>query len=115
MRILVVDDDPEVVDALCSLIEPLGHEAVGVTDGPAALERFSSAPCDLVIVDLVMPQMNGLEVMRRLRTIDRTARIVAITGTDLDLADVLRASGIGWVRKPIGTVGDMAELIASRH
>lgn len=114
MRILIVDDHQEVVDALCDLIAPLGHEAVGVTDGYEALDRFRSARYDLVIVDVVMPEMNGLEVMRRLRVIDPSARIVALTGTELDFADALSRIGIGWARKPIGTTDAMADLIAPR-
>jgi CheY-like chemotaxis protein len=71
MRILIVDDELPVVETLCGLIEDLGHEAVGITDGQSALDRFRRARYDLVVVDLVMPQMNGLEVLRHLRAINR--------------------------------------------
>jgi CheY-like chemotaxis protein len=114
LRILVVDDEQAVVDGLCALIEDLGHKAVGVTSGYEALDRFGRDRFDLSIVDVVMPEMNGLEVMRRLRIIDPSARIVALTGTGLDFTDVLPALGIRFVRKPIGTRDDIVDLIAVR-
>src|SRR5687767_13576820 len=103
MRILVVDDDPPVVDTLCWLIEALGHEAVGVTDGISALERFRRGRYDLVVVDLVMPRLNGLELIRRLRAINRDTRLVALTGGLPELGEVLQADGIPLVLKPIIT------------
>ena len=114
MRILIVDDDQAVVDALGGLIEPLGHETVGVTNGYEALARFRRDRYDFVIVDVVMPEMNGLEVMRKLRAIDRTARIVALTGSDLDLASVLGEIDIRLVRKPVGTTEAVVDLITTR-
>ena len=114
MRILVVDDDPSVVETLCGLLTDLGHEAIGVTSGPIALDRFRRASYDLVIVDLVMPQMNGLEVLRRLRTISHDTRLIAITGKLLDVGDVLAAAGIPLVSKPIITTTDAGALIEAR-
>jgi CheY-like chemotaxis protein len=113
MRILVVDDEQAVVDGICDLIEPLGHKAVGVTSGYDALDRFGRDRYDLAIVDVVMPGMNGLEVIRRLRMIDPSARIVALTGTGLDFTDVLPAVGIRFVRKPIGTPASIVDLIST--
>jgi CheY-like chemotaxis protein len=113
MRILIVDDDPDVGATLADLIEPLGHEVVRVTDGYAALDRFRRDPYDLVIVDVVMPGMNGLEVIRRVRAIDRTARIVALTGTGLDFSDALPVAGIRFVSKPIGTPASIADLLGA--
>ena len=114
MRVLVVDDEPEVIDTLCVLVQRLGHEAVGVTSGPDALDRFGRDRYDLVVVDVLMPEMNGLEVIRHLRGIDDNARIVALTGTGLDLGDVLATVGIRFVRKPIGTLAAVADLIGAR-
>ena len=114
MRVLVVDDEPEVTDTLCVLVERLGHEAVGVTSGADALVRFGRDRYDLVVVDVLMPDMNGLEVIRHLRGIDETARIVALTGTGLDLGDVLGTVGVRFVRKPIGTLTAAADLIGAR-
>jgi CheY-like chemotaxis protein len=114
MRILIVDDEPSVVETLCVLLNSLGHDAVGVTSGQLALDRFRRASYDLVIVDLVMPQMNGLEVLRRLRTISHDTRLVAITGRLPDVGDVLATAGIPLVAKPIVTSSDAGALVEAR-
>lgn len=114
MRILVVDDEHTIVDDMCVLIEQLGHRAVGVTSGVDALDRFDRDRYDLAIVDVVMPGISGLEVMRRMRMVDPNARIVAMTGTGLDFSDVLPAVGIRLVRKPIGTPDSIVDLIATQ-
>jgi CheY-like chemotaxis protein len=113
LRILIVDDDPAVVDTLADLIKPLGHAVVGVTDGYAALDRFRRDRYDLVIVDVVMPEMNGVEVIRKVRAIDQTVRIVALTGTGLDFTDILPPVGIRFVHKPIGTPASIVDLITA--
>lgn len=111
MRVLVVDDDLPVVETICRLIQKLGHEALGVTNGLSALEVFRRAPYDVVVVDLVMPDMNGLEVLRRLRAIDGDARLVALTGVFPELVQMLGAKGIPLVPKPIVTASDARALI----
>ena len=111
MRILIVDDEPAVADTLADLIKPLGHEVVVVTDGHAALDRFHRGRYDLVIVDVVMPAMSGLDVIRKVRAIDPTVRIVALTGTGLDFTDILPAAGIRFVHKPIGTPASIVDLL----
>jgi len=114
LRILIVDDDPDVGDTFVRLIEPLGHDVVRVTDGPAALDRLRRDRYDLIIVDVVMPGMNGLEVMRKIRAMDPTARLVALTGTGLDFSDILPGIGIRVVHKPIGAPASISDLLAAR-
>ena len=111
MRILIVDDDLSVVDTLCRLIRGLGHEALGVTSGVAALDRFRRASYDLVVVDLVMLPMTGLELLRQLRNINRDTRLVALTGKLPELGKTLATGGIPIVRKPIVTTADARALI----
>ena|SRR5687767_6170920 len=114
MRILVVDDEPAVLETLCYLLVDLGHDAIGVTSGQLALDRFRRASYDLVVVDLVMPHMNGLEVLRRLRTISHDTRLVALTGKLPAVGDVLAAAGIPLVSKPIVTSTDAGALVEAR-
>src|SRR5262249_4800840 len=94
MRVLVVDDNREVLDTLCVLIETAGHEGIGAVDGFQALELFRHGRYDVVVVDLVMPAMNGLEVIRRLRAIDQNVRVVALTGKSLEIDDAMTSTGI---------------------
>jgi two-component system, OmpR family, response regulator len=111
MRILIVDDRQDLSDTLCAVSRLLGHDAVAVTSGWAALEEARRARYDMILVDIVMPDMGGLEVIRRLRAIEPDARIVAMTGSRLDLASALAAIGVRFVPKPT-TVDDVRALLA---
>jgi DNA-binding response OmpR family regulator len=66
-RVLVVDDDPTVADVVSRYLVRDGHEVVCVADGHAALRAAEERPPDLVVLDLMLPGIDGLEVCRRLR------------------------------------------------
>jgi CheY-like chemotaxis protein len=67
-RILVVDDDPTVSDVVCRYLRLAGFEVGMVADGAAALAVVERDAPDLVVLDLMLPGIDGLEVCRRLRT-----------------------------------------------
>lgn len=67
MRILLVDDDPVARRILTAVLVGLGHEAVPATDGAEAWERFQVDSPDIVITDWMMPEIDGLELTRRIR------------------------------------------------
>ncbi len=77
-RILVVDDVPENVRLLEAVLAPRGYDVVSATDGRAALELAESANPDLVLLDVVMPDMDGYSVCRRLREREETAVLPVI-------------------------------------
>jgi len=81
-RILIADDDPGTRELLTAMVEGLGHEAVAVPDGVAALAAIAERPPDLVLSDVSMPGLNGFELCRRLKVDPRTRLIpvVLITG-----------------------------------
>jgi len=66
-RILVVDDQPTNIQVVGSVLGQFGHEIIPATDGPAALKRLALRPSDLILLDLLMPEMDGCEVCRRVR------------------------------------------------
>ena len=66
-RILVVEDDATVSEVVCSYLRRAGYEVAAVADGVTALSNALAAPPDLVILDLMLPGLDGLEVCRRLR------------------------------------------------
>ncbi|MET9856422.1 response regulator transcription factor [Streptomyces sp. NPDC006450] len=66
-RILVVDDDPTVAEVVTGYLRRAGHTVESVADGPAALARAALLRPDLVVLDLMLPGLDGLEVCRRLR------------------------------------------------
>ncbi len=67
LRVLIVDDNRDAADALCELLEILGHEARAVYDGDAALAAVAEVPPHVVLLDLGMPGLDGYETARRLR------------------------------------------------
>jgi adenylate cyclase len=77
-RILVVDDVPENVRLLEAVLEAQGHDVVSATDGQTALELAVSAEPDLVLLDVMMPPPDGLEVCKRLREQEETAVLPVI-------------------------------------
>src|SRR6266516_4847981 len=77
-RILVVDDVPENVRLLEAVLAPHGYDVVPATDGGAALDLVESANPDLVLLDVVMPQLDGYAVCRRLREREETAVLPVI-------------------------------------
>jgi len=101
-RILVVDDDTHVVDYLVEMLEDAGFEPCGIDDPQAALERLAGEPYDLVIADVEMPTMRGLELMRKIHATSPRMLVILITafGT-IDLAvECLRSGAADFVTKP---------------
>ena len=81
-RILVVDDDRTVSDVVARYLARDGHDVVVVADGIAALGQAMSSPPDLVVLDLMLPGLSGLEVFRRLREIGPLPVIMLTARTD---------------------------------
>ena len=79
-RVLVVDDEPQVREVLADLLRELGHEAVAVGGGAAALELLARGGFDLLITDLAMPEMDGLALAARVRAVAPATRIALATG-----------------------------------
>lgn len=77
-RILIVDDEPQACQILSRLIRHLGHEAAWKTGGADALAYVNDTPVDLVILDVMMPGMDGMEVLRRVRSEPKTAAIPVV-------------------------------------
>ncbi len=92
-RILVVDDEPEVVDLVEFNLKKAGFDVIAATDGAAALKKARSDQPDLIVLDLMMPEMDGLEVCRILRRDSATARIPIIMLT-AKAAEVDRIVGL---------------------
>lgn len=79
-RILVVDDDEAVRDAVCDELASLGYVAEPANGGGAALERFRPGRYRLVVTDLAMPAMNGLQLAQRLHALEPTLPILIFSG-----------------------------------
>jgi DNA-binding NtrC family response regulator len=79
-RILVVDDDPEIRSTLKKLLERYGHDVVIAADGRGAETALSQSSFDLMVTDIVMPDQDGLEVIRITRAAHPKLPIIAISG-----------------------------------
>jgi len=114
-RILVADDSAPNRELVCELLDQVGFETRGASDGQEAVDLFGSWRPDLVLMDMRMPTVDGREATRRIRELDTGARVVAVTA-DIALSrpDVARAAGVDRVlTKPfraatlIDVVGDV--------
>ena len=109
--ILVVDDLPENLRLLQAVLEPRGYEVVLATSGEEAFERLASDPIDLILLDVVMPGIDGFEVCRRVRADEQTRflPIVMVTASeDLEKRAAIEAGADDFVTKPF----DGGELLA---
>ncbi|HEY7398993.1 MAG TPA: response regulator transcription factor [Gaiellaceae bacterium] len=86
--ILLVDDEDAVRTVLAFPLERDGYEVVQAADGEEALERFDAQPVDLVVLDIMLPRLDGLEVCKRLRA-RSTVPIIMLTARDDELDKVI--------------------------
>jgi CheY-like chemotaxis protein len=79
-RILVADDAPAVLDVLQDVLTMAGHEVIRAESGSEAIRRFQEARPQLAVVDVMMPDMDGLVVLDSIRQIDGHVPVILITG-----------------------------------
>ena len=87
--ILVIDDDTRVSDAIRRLLKRAGYDVVQATDGGEGLEHYRNTTIDLVITDLFMPGMEGMETIRYFVTSFPEAKVIAISGAGAGVFDPL--------------------------
>lgn len=80
-RVLLAEDEPNIVESLTFLLRRAGFEVTSESDGRAALEAALAGPLDLLILDVMLPGLDGFEILRRLRTDPRGARMPVIVLT----------------------------------
>lgn len=121
-RILVVDDDPDGSEVICKFLLRAGHQAVCLPNGRKALASLATVDPDLVILDLLMPEMNGAQFLEILRNYSRGATLPIIVLTALSegpLLKQIREMGVARVLHKTGfklsaLVGCIEELVGSR-
>ena len=88
-RILVVDDEPNIVHLARLYLERDGYQVLAVGDGQEALDTIISEKPDLVVLDVMLPSVDGFEVCRRLRAQDNAVPIIMVTARDDDIDKIL--------------------------
>ena len=104
-RILVVDDEPDIVRVVVKIMEARGHQVTTARDGIEALERVAVDPPDVVILDLNLPRLDGYEVCKRIKGEARTAHVpvVMMTAAYVSVEDARTGQRVGadeYVIKP---------------
>jgi signal transduction histidine kinase len=101
-RLLIVDDDATQMRALCSTLELEGYAAFGFTSAAQALESLREQPADLVLTDLTMPEMDGIEFLKSAREIDPQVIGIVMTGHgSIDTAvAAMKAGALDYILKP---------------
>ena len=87
--VLIVDDEPNIVSLARMYLEREGYRVESVGDGISALESIRALKPSLVVLDIMLPEMDGLEICRRLRAVDNPVLILMLTARDDDIDKVL--------------------------
>ena len=116
-RILVVDDEPRIVRSIRLTLTAHGYDVVSATTGEAALEELSRRMPDVILLDLMLPGISGLEVCRRVRERSAVPVIVlSALGDELVKVQALDLGADDYLTKPIGAAELLARLrVALRH
>lgn len=102
IRILVVEDEAAIRSGLIDVLIYHGYDAVGASDGPTGLEQALSGTFDLILLDVMLPGINGYDICERLREKDREQAIIMLTAKSAD-DDIIQGLSLGaddYVAKP---------------
>jgi two-component system chemotaxis response regulator CheY len=107
-QVLVVDDNPDILEALGEILDAEGFQSHRARNGHEALERAEAVTPDLVLLDLLMPVMDGWELMRELRARGSEAPLVVLSADGSVPARVHELGATAFLRKPF----ELSELLA---
>ena len=113
-RVLVVDDEAPITELLSTALRYMGYEVATAATGNAALESASKSPPDLVVLDVMLPDIDGFEVCRRLRSAGNDVPVIFLTARDTssDTVTGLALGGDDYVTKPFSVEALVARVRA---
>jgi DNA-binding response OmpR family regulator len=102
-RVLVVDDEPDAVELLREFLAAKGYEVTTASDGEEALLKVKQDRPHLILLDVRMPRMNGMEVLKRVREIDREVGVIMVTAVNEEETgrQALRMGAFDYITKPL--------------
>jgi len=110
LKVLLVDDEKEFVTTLAERLELRGFQVLIATDGEEALRFFDTDLPQVVVLDLMMPGLSGMEVLERIKAIDSKIPVILLTGHDATKNGIrgMQLGALDYLMKPI----DINELIS---
>jgi two-component system response regulator AtoC len=101
-RVLIVDDERKMRRVLQILLEQMGLESVAAANGEEALERFGAEKIDVVLTDLKMPGMSGVDVLAKIRAVDADVPVIVLTahGTVQTAVAAMKQGAFDYILKP---------------
>lgn len=113
-RILIVDDEPNIIGTVAPLLRARGYEVISAMTGRAALDSVERDKPDLIVLDLGLPDINGVEVSRQIRqTQSIPILVLSARGAEGDKVKALDAGADDYVTKPFGTEELLARIRAA--
>jgi DNA-binding response OmpR family regulator len=112
-KVLIVDDEPDVLLLLRVNLEAAGYQTVLAADGETALNKIDESVPDVVLLDIMMPVMDGWGVLRALSERDGAPRVVVVSAksSDRDIVRALTSGALDYVTKPFDP-DDLVEVVA---
>ena len=114
VKILIVDDDRDICEYMTTMLETTGYEVSTLSDPTQAVDTIRSETFHLLIIDLMMPRLDGIELIQRIRKVDSDIAIVVFTGyPSVETAvDALKLNVSDYVKKPF-EIDEFREKIAT--
>jgi two-component system response regulator PilR (NtrC family) len=102
-RVLVVDDEPDAVELLREFLSGKGYQVITAADGEEALRQVKAERPHLILLDVRMPKLNGLEVLRRVREIDHEVGVIMVTAVNEEETgrQALQMGAFDYITKPL--------------
>jgi len=113
-RVLAADDQPDLLQLITLTLELDGHHVIGATNGAEAVERATAERPDVIVLDVMMPKVDGLTALRRLQAAPETSHIpvllLSAKTQNLDVQQGMEAGATGYISKPFEPDDLLAEV-----
>jgi len=102
-RVLVVDDEPDFIELLREFLTAKGYEVIAASNGEEALRKVKEERPHLILLDVRMPKMNGLEVLKQVREIDHEVGVIMVTAVNEEETgrQALKLGAFDYITKPL--------------
>ncbi len=112
--VLIVDDDGAILETLSDVLEAKGYSVAVAQNGFLAIDRVKETDFDLALLDIVMPEMNGVQTLREMRRISPEIKAIIMTGYAVDnlIREAIAEGAVQALNKPLD-LGELIQLIES--